>query len=146
MIGIKALAAGTAGPESAFLAEAPAEAAPFITTRLLMMGLVGFVGGTLLWLPVQAHQAISKVLFPLALPHIVNSMRLLFGLAFGYIMLAEVINADLGLGNIIIISQRRGPREHIYLALIAIALLAFFIDRLIMWIQRRAFPHISHGH
>ena len=60
-------------------------------------------------------------------------------------MLAEVINAKLGLGNLIIISQRRGPHEHIYLCLIVIALLAFLIDRLILWIQRLSFPYVSHA-
>ncbi|MGA2032123.1 MAG: ABC transporter permease subunit, partial [Thermoguttaceae bacterium] len=37
------------------------------------------------------RQIIMKVLVPLAMPSIFNSLRLLFGLAFGYIMLAEVI-------------------------------------------------------
>lgn len=107
---------------------------------------IALVVGTLLWLPVQSHQAISKVLFPLALPSIINSLRLLFGLAFGYIVLAEVINAEFGLGKIIIMSQRVGPREHIYLTLIAIALIAFVIDRIIITIQRMAFPYVKHGH
>lgn len=107
---------------------------------------VWLVAGTLLWLPVHGHQAISKVLFPLALPHIVNSLRLLFGLAFGYIVLAELIGSEYGLGKIISTSQRIGPREHIYLVLIAITILAYSIDRLIMWIQRRAFPYVTHGH
>ena len=106
----------------------------------------GFLAGFLLWLPVHNHQAISKVLFPLALPNIINSLRLLFGLAFGYIVLAEVINAELGLGKIILTSQRIGPREHIFLCLIFIALLAFAIDRVVMFIQRRAFPYVTHGH
>ena len=49
-------------------------------------------------------QMILKVLVPLAMPSIFNSPRLLFGLAFGYIMLAEVIrfgNEAGGLGDII---------------------------------------------
>lgn len=108
-------------------------------------GAVGLVGGFLVWWPIQSHQAIRKVLLPLALPQIVNSLRLLYGLAFGYIMLAEVINAKLGLGNIIIMSQRRGPREHIYLILIIIALLAFAIDRLVLWQQKRWFPYREEG-
>ena len=61
-------------------------------------------------------QIILKVLVPLALPAIFNSLRLLFGLAFGYIMLAELIKFGSeagGLGDIIIVAQRRGPREHI---------------------------------
>ena len=36
-------------------------------------------------------QIISKVLVPLAMPRVFNSLRLLFGLAFGYIMLAELV-------------------------------------------------------
>ena len=38
-------------------------------------------------------QIVGKVLVPLALPDIYNGLRHLFGLAFGYIMLAEVVNA-----------------------------------------------------
>ena len=57
----------------------------------------------------------------------------------------ELINAKLGLGMIINTSARRGMHEHIYLSLIVIALLAFGIDRLILWIQRRSFPYVSHA-
>jgi ABC-type nitrate/sulfonate/bicarbonate transport system permease component len=109
--------------------------------RLVSLTLIGFVLGFTLWCPILSFQALSKVLFPLALPDIVNSLRLLFGLAFGYIMLAEVINAEYGLGAIINLSQRQGPREHIYLALIFIALLAFAIDRFILSLQHWLFPY-----
>jgi ABC-type nitrate/sulfonate/bicarbonate transport system permease component len=60
-------------------------------------------------------------------------------------MLAEVINAEYGLGAIINLSQRQGPREHIYLSLILIALLAFAIDRAIIAVQRRLFPYRTVG-
>jgi ABC-type nitrate/sulfonate/bicarbonate transport system permease component len=111
------------------------------TGPTLVRALLGWAIGFALWYPIRSHQVLSKVVFPLALPDIVNSMRLLFGLAFGYIMLAEVIDADYGLGKIIITSQRQGPREHIYLILIIIALLAFAIDRTIYKCQRRWFPY-----
>ncbi|GMW01656.1 MAG: hypothetical protein AMXMBFR84_27930 [Candidatus Hydrogenedentota bacterium] len=110
-------------------------------THLAAMTLGGFALGFLLWWPVFSKQAIGKVLLPLAMPDIVNSLRLLFGLAFGYIMLAEVINAEYGLGAIINLSQRQGPREHIYLSLILISLLAFLIDRSILSAQRWLFPY-----
>ncbi len=111
--------------------------------RLVSLTLIGFLLGFILWCPILSFQALSKVLLPLALPDIVNSLRLLFGLAFGYIMLAEVINAEYGLGAIINLSQRQGPREHIYLALILIALLAFAIDRCILSLQLWLFPYRS---
>lgn len=105
----------------------------------------GFVIGFALWFPIAAHQIPRKVIFPLALPDIVNSLRLIFGLAFGYIMLAEVINAESGIGALIINSQRRGFMEHVYLCLFIITLVAWGIDRTIMLLQRMLFPHINHG-
>lgn len=89
----------------------------------------------------KKHQVISKVLIPLALPDIFNSLRLLFGLAFGYIVLAELIDAKFGLGYIVQVAQRRGPREHIYLVLFVISLLAFAIDRLLWFTQKKLFPY-----
>src|SRR5215813_2742690 len=86
-------------------------------------------------------QIVFKVLVPLALPDIYNSLRHLFGLAFGYIMLAELINAEHGLGYLLMASQRRGLSEHIILILMIIGLLAYLIDRVLFWFQRRLFPY-----
>ncbi|MBP7933365.1 MAG: ABC transporter permease [Phycisphaerae bacterium] len=92
----------------------------------------------------RRRQIIMKVLVPLALPDIFNSLRLLFGLAFGYIMLAELVKfggESGGLGDIIITSQRRGPKEHILLVLMIIPVVALAIDRILYWAQRELFPH-----
>ncbi len=89
-------------------------------------------------------QVILKVLIPLAMPNVFNSLRLLFGLAFGYIMLAEIIKLGSesgGLGDLINISMRRGPREHVILVLLIIPLVALGLDRLLLWVQRELFPH-----
>jgi NitT/TauT family transport system permease protein len=85
-------------------------------------------------------QIVLKVLLPLSLPDIYNSLRHLFGLAFGYIMLAELINAQHGLGFLLMSSQRRGMSEHIILILIIIGLLAYGIDRVLFFFQRGLFP------
>jgi ABC-type nitrate/sulfonate/bicarbonate transport system permease component len=87
------------------------------------------------------RQVIAKVLVPLALPELFNSMRLLFGLAFGYIILVEGVNMDKGLGTLIFMSQRRGPKEHVYLCLLLIALVAYLLDRLLFWVGRQLFPY-----
>jgi ABC-type nitrate/sulfonate/bicarbonate transport system permease component len=89
-------------------------------------------------------QTIGKVLLPLALPSVFNSLRLIFGLAFGYIMLAEVIKfggETGGLGDLINISQRRGPREHVFLILLIIPVVALLIDRLFFLVQAELFPY-----
>jgi NitT/TauT family transport system permease protein len=89
----------------------------------------------------SSFQIVRKVLVALALPDIYNSLRHLFGLAFGYIMLAELINAQHGLGYLLMTSQRRGLSEHIILILIIIGLLAYGIDRLLFFFQRGLFPY-----
>ena len=89
-------------------------------------------------------QVILKVLIPLAMPSVFNSLRLLFGLAFGYIMLAETIKLGAesgGLGDIINTSMRRGPREHVILVLLIIPVVALAIDWALFWVQRELFPH-----
>lgn len=87
-------------------------------------------------------QIVRKVLVPLALPDIYTSLRFLFGLAFGYIMLAEVINADEGLGHILNVAQRRGGEpEIVILVLISIGILAYLIDRMLVFFQRGFFPY-----
>jgi len=120
-------------------------AAGFFTLAAWGRFAAGFGVGFVLWFPIAGHQVLRKVILPLALPDIVNSLRLIFGLAFGYIMLAEVINAKTGIGALIINSQRRGFQEHIYLCLFIITLFAWAIDRSIMLLQRQLFPHITHG-
>jgi ABC-type nitrate/sulfonate/bicarbonate transport system permease component len=99
---------------------------------------------TALTLGASRWQIITKVLVPLAAPTIFNSLRLLFGLAFGYVMLAELVKFggdSGGLGDLINVSQRRGEREPILIVLVVIPLVAYAIDRALWWLQCDLFPH-----
>ncbi|PYV18909.1 MAG: hypothetical protein DMG07_02990 [Acidobacteria bacterium] len=73
-------------------------------------------------------QTVWRVLVPVALPDLWHAMRLSFGVGWTYLVLAEVIVLTGGLGNIIEIARRRGPREHIYLAIVIITLIAWVAD------------------
>jgi NitT/TauT family transport system permease protein len=92
---------------------------------------------------VTQWQAVSKVILPIAAPGIVHAMRLGFGIGWTYIILAEMVAADRGLGQIIIIAQRRGPREHIYLVLLVIVAIAYLTDRLWVRLSRSLFPYLE---
>jgi ABC-type nitrate/sulfonate/bicarbonate transport system permease component len=87
------------------------------------------------------EQAVRKVLLPISWPDIYQAMRLGFGVGWSYILLAEMVDVGRGLGGIIITSQRRGPREHIYLVLLIIVAVAFLTDRLWVAVGRRLFPY-----
>ncbi len=87
--------------------------------------------------------AVRRVLLAIALPRIFHAMRLGFGIGWTYIILAEMVAAERGLGSIIIIAQRRGPRGHIYLVLLVIVLIAYLTDRLWAYCTRRLFPYLE---
>jgi NitT/TauT family transport system permease protein len=86
-------------------------------------------------------QVVRRVLLGVAWPEIYQSLRLGFGIGWSYIILAEMVDIGRGLGGIIIISQRRGPREHIYLVLLVIVALAFLTDRVWAAVGRYLFPY-----
>jgi NitT/TauT family transport system permease protein len=86
-------------------------------------------------------QTVRKVLLAVSWPSIYQAMRLGFGIGWSYIILAEMVDIGKGLGGIIIVSQRRGPREHIYLVLLVIVAIAFLTDKLWAAGGRALFPY-----
>lgn len=84
-------------------------------------------------------QIVLKVLVPLALPDIITSLRFQFGLALGYITLAESLDANTGLGVLIYGSQREGKVENLYLLLFIVAAIALVIDLVLVSMQRGVF-------
>lgn len=86
-------------------------------------------------------QTVTKVLLGISWHDIYQAMRLGFGIGWSYILLAEMVDIGRGIGGLIITSQRRGPREHIYLALLVIVALAFVTDKLWAALGKRLFPY-----
>jgi NitT/TauT family transport system permease protein len=86
-------------------------------------------------------QVVRKVLLGIAWPDIYQALRMGFGIGWSYIILAEMVDIGRGLGGIIIVSQRRGPREHIYLVLLVIVAIAFLTDKLWAVVGKRLFPY-----
>lgn len=90
-------------------------------------------------------QIVSKVLLGVAWADIYQALRLGFGIGWSYIILVEIVDIGQGLGGIIMISQRRGPRAHIYLVLLVIVALAFVTDWLWATAGRYLFPYRRQG-
>jgi ABC-type nitrate/sulfonate/bicarbonate transport system permease component len=84
---------------------------------------------------------IRRVLIPVALPELWHAMRLAFGVGWTYIVLAEVVVMVDGLGFLIQNSFRRGPREHIYLVILVITLIAWAADLAWERLGRMLFPY-----
>lgn len=98
---------------------------------------------TALTLGASRLQIVFKVLVPLAMPTVFNSLRVMFGLAFGYIMLVEFMHDGEGaggLGFLLNIARRLGITEYTVIIILTIPLVAWVIDQMLYVIQCWLFP------
>jgi NitT/TauT family transport system permease protein len=87
-------------------------------------------------------QLVRHVLFPVAQADIWDNMRAVYGVGWGWIILAEVVNAEQGLGYLISISERRGHTASIFAVIMVIVLIAIGCDQLWRLGGRILFPYL----
>ncbi|UJF32250.1 ABC transporter permease [Paenibacillus hexagrammi] len=90
-------------------------------------------------------QAIEKVLIPALLPDLMNTMRLIIGWAWTYLVVAELVAASSGLGFSIMKAQRFLNTDIIFVGIIAIGILGLLTDRTFAYCHRRFFPWLEGG-
>ena len=74
-------------------------------------------------------QIFVQVVIPSAIPYIVTGMRIAMASAFMSIIPAEILAADSGIGYLLQKSSMLMQTNRIFVALVAICLLGFFVDR-----------------
>ncbi len=76
-------------------------------------------------------QLVRHVLFPVALAHIWDHLRGVYGVGWGWIIMAEVyVRPEYGLGALIGVSERRSQTASIFAVIIVIVLIAVACDQL----------------
>lgn len=86
-------------------------------------------------------QLVSNVLVPVAIPSIWNSLRVVYGVGWSWIILAEIVNGDRGIGYLISISERRGQTASIYAIVIVICIMAVACDQIWKRVGDALFPY-----
>lgn len=87
----------------------------------------------------SSGRAILTVLIPAMLPRMMDTVRMMIGWAWTYLVVAELIAANSGLGYSILKAQRFVKTEAIYGGIIVIGLLGLITDRVLVLINRRLF-------
>ena len=87
-------------------------------------------------------QLVRHVLFPVAQANIWEHLRGVYGVGWGWIILAEVVSAERGLGYLISISERRGHTDSIFAIIAVIVLIAVACDQLWRLGGRLLFPYL----
>jgi NitT/TauT family transport system permease protein len=84
-------------------------------------------------------QLIRHVLIPGSMPAIGEALRVMLGVGWTYVILAEVINAPLGLGALINVAGKRGHVDQIFALVLVILAIGVVTDFLMRAINKRLF-------
>jgi NitT/TauT family transport system permease protein len=96
-------------------------------------------------LGVSDHGLIRRVLIPGAAPEIAETLRMVLGWAWTYVIVAELIGASSGIGHMITDSQALLATDQIIFGIIVIGLIGLASDLLFKAANRRLFPWAQLG-
>ena len=86
-------------------------------------------------------QTIRTVYIPSVMSKLIDDIRVLTAISWTYIIIAELLNRQGGIGALIYIKSRQGEIPKVFAMLIVIVLIGFMQDRIFVWLDRRLFPH-----
>jgi NitT/TauT family transport system permease protein len=85
-------------------------------------------------------EVIEKVIIPSAKPALLDTLRITMGWAWTYLVVAELVAANSGLGYAIIKAQRFLQTDKIFAGIILIGAMGLAIDQCFRLVHRAAFP------
>ena len=88
---------------------------------------------------------VRRVLIPGAAPEIAETLRMVLGWAWTYVIVAELIGASSGIGHMITDSQALLATDNIIFGIIVIGLIGLVSDFAFKWVNRRLFPWAQLG-
>jgi NitT/TauT family transport system permease protein len=89
-------------------------------------------------------QIVRKVVWPASQPGIMNNLRIILGWAWTYIVVAEMVAADQGVGHVILRASRFLETETIFVGILSIGVVGIASDYAFHLLGRYLFPYIKH--
>jgi len=86
-------------------------------------------------------QLVTRVLFPIARADLWDHMRGVYGVGWGWIIMAEVVDAENGLGYLISQSERRGHIDALFAVVLVIIVIAVVCDQIWKYLGYVLFPY-----
>lgn len=81
-----------------------------------------------------------KIILPKSLPDIVDTLRIVLGWAWTYIIVAEMVGASEGVGFMITQAGRQFMISKIFVGIITIGIIGLFLDMVCMFLRKILFP------
>jgi ABC-type nitrate/sulfonate/bicarbonate transport system permease component len=90
-------------------------------------------------------ECITKVLVPLAMPRIMDAVIVGVSVSWTYITVAEYVNAQEGLGQLIANARRLSAMDQVFAGIIVIIAVALLTYQSLMWLKKRFFRWETKG-
>ncbi|MDR7377762.1 NitT/TauT family transport system permease protein [Rhodoferax ferrireducens] len=90
------------------------------------------------------REVLEKVILPSAKPALLDTLRITMGCAWTFLVVAELVAANSGLGFAILKAQRFLQTDKIFAGILLIGCIGLAIDQLFRLLHRKAFPWM-HG-
>lgn len=87
----------------------------------------------------KSYEIIYEILLPAALPSIMNSFLMMYGIGWTYVAVIEAVNAKKGLGFIINNGAARGQTAVVFASILVIIVFSYLFDKLGNKLIRKAF-------
>jgi len=91
----------------------------------------------------KRFQVIRKVLLPASLPGILDTLRIIIGWAWTYIIVAELVASASGIGYMIISAQRMLRTGSIIFGILTIGMMGLITDYFFKWTYKKLFPWVE---
>lgn len=85
-------------------------------------------------------EVVRHTLIPLALPRIADAIMMAFSISFTYLTVAEYVNAQQGLGQIISQARRSSAMDQVFVGILTIIALAMISNKLMEAAKKKLFP------
>ena len=93
----------------------------------------------------RRHEVVFRVVFPAALPGILDSIRVLMGVGWTYVVLAEVVAAESGIGYMIMEAQRFLKTPKVVVGILTVGAIGIALDYLFRGIRWMMLPWLRIG-
>jgi NitT/TauT family transport system permease protein len=89
-----------------------------------------------------SSQIMRDILVPAMLPSMVDNLRITLGWCWTYLVIAEIVAANSGIGYVIWAAKRYVQTDKVFAGILAIGIIGLATDQAIRALHRRLFPYL----
>jgi NitT/TauT family transport system permease protein len=88
-------------------------------------------------------ELMRDILLPAMLPSMVDNLRITLGWCWTYLIIAEIVAANSGIGYVIWAAKRYVKTPEVFAGVLTIGVIGLITDQAIRWLHRRAFRYLG---